>query len=220
MVPELTGRDPSVDPRYDLAGWELIGRVMRLKRTLPHAAPSLVDLGMGRGRDAIYFARRGFQVLGIELSPLGILRAERRAARYSIPLETLRADLRTVRLPQTFDVVFSSTALNHLLPSVRRRRFAHFQERTRPGGIHAVNAFVRDSDRGPPPEPGSNGTLFRPGELRGYYDGWEVLESGVRGFDCLAPGPTHRHPVDVLVARKPGSDGRRLPRRNSTGPTS
>lgn len=202
----MSESDPSVDPRYDLAGWSLIGRVMRLKRTLPHRPPTLVDLGMGRGRDTIYFARRGFQALGIELSPLGIQRAERRAARYSIPLRTLRADLRTVRLPRKFDVVFSSTALNHLARGSRPRRFAHFRERTHLGGIHVVNAFVRDPHTGVPPEPGSNGTLFRAGELLRYYAGWDVLESRVEGFDCLAPGPAHRHAVDVLVARKPLGD--------------
>jgi tellurite methyltransferase len=203
VTPVPSEPDPSVDPRYDLAGWYLIARVMRLKRTLPHPAPTLVDLGMGRGRDAIYFAGRGFRVLGIERSELGILRAERRAARYSIPLQALRADLRTVRLPRSSDVIFSSTALNHLPPTLRRRRFAHFRERTHPGGIHAVNAFVRASRTGVPPEPGTNGTLFRPGELRGYYADWEILESGVVGFDCLAPGRDHRHAVDVVVARKP-----------------
>jgi tellurite methyltransferase len=216
----ISARDPSVDPRYDAAGWNLIGRVVRLQRTLPHRPPALVDLGMGRGRDAIYFARRGFRVLGVERSPLGILRAERRAAQYSIPLRTLRADLRTVRLPRGFDVVFSSTALNHLPPGVRRRRFAHLRERTYPGGIHVLNAFVRDSHHGIPPEPGSNGSLFRPEELRAYYDDWEILESGVLRFDCLAPGPSHRHAVDVLVARKPLGVLPQLPRSNSAGPTS
>ena len=196
-------RDPSVDPRYDAAGWNLIASVLRWRRTLPHRHPSLVDLGMGRGRDSIYFARRGFRVVGYERSPLGLRRAEVRAARYSIPLRAVRADLRTLRLAGSYDVVFSSTALNHLPRGIRVRRFAHFQDHTVPGGIHAVNAFVRPAPGGTPPETGVNGTLFSPHELAGYYPGWELLEDREFTFDCASPARPHRHTVDVVVARKP-----------------
>jgi tellurite methyltransferase len=196
-------RDPAVDPRYDAAGWDLIGSVMRLKRTLPHSAPSLVDLGMGRGRDAIYFAGRGFRVVGIETSAVGILRAERRAARYSIPLHALREDLRTVQLRGPYDVVFSSTALNHLPRRIRARRFAHFRERTTPGGIHAVNVFGPAPRGISIPEPGTNGWRFSPRELEGYYRSWELLERRTFTFECNSPGRSHRHSVDVVVARKP-----------------
>jgi tellurite methyltransferase len=196
-------RDPSVDPRYDAAGWNLIASVYRYKRTLERRSPSLIDLGMGRGRDAIYFARRGFRVVGIESSRTGILRAERRAARYSIPLRTQRQDLRTARIRGMYDVVFSSTALNHLPRPIRAERFAHFQERTSPGGFHAVNVFVRPSRGISGPEPGTNGTWFSRGELASYYRRWELLERREFTFDCNSPGRSHRHTVNVVVARKP-----------------
>jgi tellurite methyltransferase len=200
--------DPSVDPRYDAAGWNLIGSVVRLRRTLPHRSPALVDLGMGRGRDAIYLARRGFRVLGVDVAPAGILRAERRAARYAIPFRAVRGDLRTVRLPGRYDVLFSSTALNHLPRGMRARRFDHFRERTFPGGLHAVNAFVPPSNPALPPEVGSNGSPFSRGELASYYRDWEVLEQRSFTFECNSLGRPHRHTVDVVVARKPA---RRLP---------
>jgi tellurite methyltransferase len=200
---ESAPRDPSVDPRYDLAGWYLVCAIARLKRTLPHDPPSLVDLGMGRGRDIIFLAGRGFRVLGIELSELGIRRAERRAARFSIPIRTQRADLRTVRLTGRYDVVYSSTALNHLPRKIRARRLEHFRSVTAPGGIHAVNAFVRHPRVGTGPEPGSNGTPFDSGELRRHYRDWEILEAEERPFDCLGDGRPHQHSVDVVIARRP-----------------
>lgn len=192
-----------IDGRYDLAGWYLMGRIFRLRRSLPRARPRLVDLGMGRGRDILYFARRGFKVLGIDSSRDAVRRAVRRAARLGVRIETRTQDLRTYPLRGPFEVVYSSCFLNNLPPATRRRRFADFRVATSPGGIHAVNAFLRNS-----PHPTSAGETpdtspFRRGELRGYYQGWEILESGVVPFKCLGPGPVHRHTVDVVIARKP-----------------
>lgn len=192
-----------IDGRYDLAGWYLMGRIFRLRRSLPRARPRLVDLGMGRGRDILYFVRRGFKVLGIDSAPEAVRRAVRRAARLGVRIETRTQDLRTYRLHGTFDVVYSSCFLNNLPPAVRRRRFADFHAATSPGGIHAVNAFLREPAHAASGEEAPGASPFRRGELRRYYQGWEILESGVVPFKCLGPGPVHRHAVDVLIARKP-----------------
>jgi tellurite methyltransferase len=192
------------DGRYDLAGWHLIASVRRLQRTLPSKSPRLVDLGTGRGRDIIYLSRCGFRVLGIDLSPAYLEKARRRAARFGIAISLKIGDLRTVRLTGRYDVIFSSCALNNLPTSLRSRRFAHFRRCTRPGGVHAVNAFVRAPSLGPHPESLPDRSPFRSGELRGYYRGWEILLSHRYDFDCLSREKPHRHSVDVVVARKPG----------------
>ena len=193
----------SVDGRYDRAGWPLVRRVIGLKKTLGSRRPSLVDLGMGRGRDLIYFARHGFRVLGIDISPEGLERARRRASRFHIPIRTELGDLRTVRLKGMFEVVYSSCALNHLPATLRAGRFAHFKAVTVPGGIHAVSALVPQPSRRHPPELEPGASLFRPGELRGYYADWEILESGESDFECRWGDVPHRHVVDDLIARKP-----------------
>jgi tellurite methyltransferase len=196
-------RDASTDPRFDAAGWELIRRLMPLRQTFGPRVPSLVDLGCGRGRDIIYLARQGFRVLGVDSSPLGLRRAERRAARYDIPLRTRRGDLRTIRLGRTVDVVFSSSALNALPPGQRPRRFAHFRRATRRGGLHVVNVFRElpcthlSIDEQSPAMP------FGKGELRRYYRAWSVLESTEMEIQCGAEGAPHRHRYDLLVARRP-----------------
>jgi SAM-dependent methyltransferase len=40
----------------------------------------LVDIGMGTGRDALWFSGRGYDVLGLDYSPKAVALAERRAA--------------------------------------------------------------------------------------------------------------------------------------------
>jgi tellurite methyltransferase len=210
-VRRLEGVEPrpaGYEGRFDAIGWYVMSRVGRLRRTLPRRTPRLIDLGMGRGRDAIYFARRGFRATGIELDPSRIRRAVARASRLQVPLRARRADLRTVQLREKYDVVYSSCALNHLPVSLRRRRFASFKAATRPGGIHAVSVFLGRpgvagaSDRDPTER------AFRPGELRSYYRDWEILAAERRVFPCRWTGKLHRHPVDIVVARRPGGPPR------------
>lgn len=195
---------PGYDGRFDVAGWHLIHAVFRLKKTLGPQSPSLIDLGMGRGRDLIYFGRRGFRVLGVDISPVGLEKAKRRAARLELPIRTQLADLRTYRLKRKFDVVFSSSTLNHLPRKLRARRFAHFKAMTAPGGIHAVNAFVPQPGLRTPPDMDPNLAMYRSGELRGYYSDWLILDSREFEFDCNFDGVPHRHVLDVVIARKPG----------------
>jgi 2-polyprenyl-3-methyl-5-hydroxy-6-metoxy-1,4-benzoquinol methylase len=88
--------------------------VVRLQVTLGTRPPTLIDLGMGRARDLIFLAGHGFRTLGIDLSPIGLEKAKRRAARPKVPIRTEIGDLRTHRRKAKFDVVFSRTTLNHL----------------------------------------------------------------------------------------------------------
>lgn len=191
------------DGRFDAAGWLLIGRVLRLRRSLPHQPPSLIDLGMGRGRDLNYLTRCGFRVFGIDSDPVALAKARLRAVRMGLRIPTRRADLAVYRIPRTFDVVFSSTALNCLEPRVRPLRFSHFRAATHPGGIHAVNVLVDFSPRTRPNDVPAELLPFRPGELARYYRDWDLLESDSFRRDCPFGSEPHGHDWEYVVARNP-----------------
>jgi tellurite methyltransferase len=181
----------------------MVRRVARLRREFPGSAPRLVELGMGRGRDLIFFSRAGYRVLGIDLDPIGIDRARRRAHRIGVPIRTRRADLRTVRLPAPVEVVYSSATL-HLLPAALRRvRFAHFRAVTAPGGLHAVNAFTSSRPGTHPGGPRVAPDRFAPGELARYYADWEILETGSVRYAYPVGDSVVRQPADIVLARKP-----------------
>lgn len=194
---------PRIDGRYDAAGWDLIGSIRRHRRLLGARTPRVIDLGMGRGRDMIFLGRRGFRVFGVDRWDAAMERGRRRAARLGLRFPMAVADLRGYRFPHPFDVVFSSTTLNCLPPAERPRRFESFQRGTRPGGLHAINVFVRGQGLGPGPEAEPLLAPYRRGELRSYYRDWDVLEARGLVFPCASPGPAHRHAVEAIVARKP-----------------
>jgi tellurite methyltransferase len=190
--------------RFDLIGWDLVRAIARLKPALPRDRPRLLDLGTGRGRDVIFLARVGYAAGGIDIDPRALRKGTQRAARFRIPVALELADMQTYRVRTRLDAIFSTSALNHLPPSLRARRFAYFKTKTVPGGIHAMNAFVRcGRDRKPSDlDPGT--TFFRRGELAAYYRGWELLAAERRVYGCRFGGARHRHMVEIVIARRPG----------------
>jgi len=198
--------------RFDAFGWHLIARVRRLRRSLPHGTPSLIDLGMGRGRDILFLGRHGFRVFGVDIDPRRVEKAKRRSARIGVPIAARIGDLRRLRLPRRFDVVFSSTFLNHLPPDLRPMRLAEFRSWTVPGGLHVVNALRASAGARTAPDLEPGMTPFGRGELQRYYRSWEILDSGTVRTDCDFGGRPHRHVADFVVARRPsGSRPRRGP---------
>lgn len=206
--------EPIYDERYARPGlyWgskptRLARDVVRIARSLPRALRSLVDLGSGEGRDSIYFARHGFQALGVDISSVGVRKADQRAARLGVKARFRVGDMRTYRLSSPVDVVFSSGALNNIPRRVRRARFEHFKANTAVGGINAMNADVLK----PyiiPYSMNPSATPFRSGELLGYYWDWEILDCGSGEFVSTAGGVPHRKAMDVVIARKPPSNSR------------
>jgi tellurite methyltransferase len=201
--------EPIYDERYSRPGlyWgtkptQLARDVVRLAGRLRRSARTLVDLGSGEGRDSIFFARRGYRVLGVDISSVGVRKAERRASRLGVDVRFRVGDIRTYRLSRRVDVVFCSGALNNVPRRIRAARFEHFKAKTAPGGINAMNADV-PKPYIPPQTTNPFASPFRSGELLGYYWDWEILDSGQVEFISSASGIPHRKAMDVVIARKP-----------------
>lgn len=167
--------EPIYDERYSQPGlyWEskptrLAHDVVRIVRSFPRSPRTLVDLGSGEDRDSIYFARRGYRVLGADISSVGIRAAERRASRLGVNVRLRVGGIRTYRRSHPVDVVFCSGALNNLPRRIRARRFEHFKANTAPGRINAMNADV-PKPYIPPHSMNPFASPFRSGELLGYY---------------------------------------------------
>ena len=76
-----------------------------------------IALGCGVGREAIYLAKRGFEVTGVDFSPTAIKRAKRRAKREGVDVFFHLDDLTNLQhVSGTFDLVLDFGALNDLTP--------------------------------------------------------------------------------------------------------
>lgn len=104
---------------------------------------SLIDLGCGTGRIAIPFAQRGFQVLGVDLSPHMLRVAGAKAIEANVELPLVRANL--VELDAVRDRSFEyATCLFSTLGMVmgadnRRSVLEHAHRILKPGGLFLLH---------------------------------------------------------------------------------
>ena len=98
-------------------------------------------LAEGQGRNAAFLAARGHRVTAVDLSAVGLARAQAFAAERGVEIETEVADLGTYDLGAgRWDAVVSVFA--HTPPDVRRRVHAAVSGALRPGGAFVLEAYT------------------------------------------------------------------------------
>jgi len=80
----------------------------------------VLDVGCGQGRDALFIARRGHRVVGVDLSPNGIRDMQTVADKEGLAIEGIVADLVTFRPDGMYDVVLVDRTL-HMLSQADQR---------------------------------------------------------------------------------------------------
>jgi len=177
-------------------------RILEFIRPTEDFHPLLLDIGCGEGRDAVHFARLGFRVVGLDSSLRGLEKTRQLAAEFGVHVQTLHADIKAWEPDGSYDVLFSTGALQYLPPAIRPLRFRQYKEATTPGGIHVFSAFVDKPFIPPAPDANEDEILFRPGELLELYADWEIPYFAEDIFDCDSAGIPHKHAMNRLVARR------------------
>lgn len=178
----------------------ICSRVIEIMRPSPDFRPRLLDLGCGEGRNAIYFARHGFEVVGLDLSLPGLEKTRRYAEEVGVYVETIHADIVTYELEDIYDVIFSTGTLHYLPPEVRTQRIQNYKDHTSPDGINALSVFVKKPFIPRAPDSEVTAYPYKSGELMGYYWDWEILYSTEEIFDCMSSGVPHKHAVNRIIA--------------------
>jgi SAM-dependent methyltransferase len=141
------------DERFTATAWpaepdqtlvELAGRL---------APGRALDLGCGPGRNAIWLARQGWRVTGVDASRVGLAQAEERARRAGVSLELVHADLLTFVPPVgSFDLVVVANL--HFSPDEREAFFERAVAAVAPAGhLYVVGHHLDSLGRAGPPVP-------------------------------------------------------------------
>jgi SAM-dependent methyltransferase len=140
---EAGGRSRTYDQRWEelaAAGRSVHGEADLVERLGPR---SVLDAGCGTGRVAIELARRGLDVVGVDLDPsmLDVARAK------APDLPWVQGDLAEVDLGRTFDaVVLAGNVMIFLAPGTEAAVVSNLARHLVPGG-HLVAGFSLEPGR-------------------------------------------------------------------------
>ena len=134
---------------YDasLAGTPLLEADIRFAESHFPIPGRLIDLGCGTGRLALHFARRGFECVGVDLSPEMLAVLREKAGREGLSVGTVEANVVELdELPTgSFDYaacLFST--LGMVRGRLNRMRFlGHVRRLLKPGGVFVLHAHNR-----------------------------------------------------------------------------
>jgi cyclopropane fatty-acyl-phospholipid synthase-like methyltransferase len=103
---------------------------------------SVITLGCGVGRETIYLAKKGFDVIGLDFSPTAIHRARRRAKVEGIDVKFVVDDLTNLQhISDTYDLVMDFGALNDLSQGARDLYVQNVFPLTKFGGYYVMFCF-------------------------------------------------------------------------------
>jgi cyclopropane fatty-acyl-phospholipid synthase-like methyltransferase len=120
-------------PKENVIAWQEAGLV--------HG--EVLDVGCGYGDNAVYLAKRGFSVTGVDISPTALVTAGQRAADAGVAVRFTVADATTLAgYTDAFDTVIDSGMYHGLDDDDKRRYLAAAHRATRPGATLLLTAFT------------------------------------------------------------------------------
>ncbi len=198
------------DERYELPGYywgktpsHSCYRVLQMLP--PDRQLRLLDIGCGEGRNAIFFARNGYQVTAFDTSPMGIEKTKQLAADAGVHIEAFEADINEFRLTAPFDILFSTGVLQYVPPERRKELFANYRTYTSSGGLNVFSVFVKKPFIGKAPDAEKTAHKWISGELLTYYHDWKIEFCNEEIFGCMSSGVPHQHAVNRIIARQEAS---------------
>jgi cyclopropane fatty-acyl-phospholipid synthase-like methyltransferase len=170
------------DDRYDESGYAYGTTPNQFLTEQQHRLkPGMKTLvvGDGEGRNGVWLATQGLDVLSIDLSPVGLAKAQALANQHQVQIQTLCADLTTWDwVVAEYDLVVSIYV--HFAPEVRQQIHRSMLKALKPGGLVILEAFnpeqlqyQREYDSG---GPSIQSMLYQPETLRQDFAGGEIME--------------------------------------------
>lgn len=133
-------------------GWLL--RFLDLHKPSPQ---TMLDLGTGKGRYAIWFAKHGFEVTAVDVSPALLAEATRRATEADAKVQFIEkdfAELEELKLPEkSFGLIFDRNSSQFMSRDKQERYFDTVAKLLAPAGVLLYEGLI---PAGPTPAPVTN----------------------------------------------------------------
>ena len=153
-----------------------------------------LDLGAGDGRNAIWLARRGWQVTAVDFSAVALERARARAEAGGVNVDWQLADLLEWS-PDALAYDLVTLFFIHLPGRDRRDVYARAADAVAPGGTLLIVAHDRANLAGGVGGPRDPDVLVSPGEVAAELPGFRID----RAETVRRPAPDGRGPIDAIL---------------------
>lgn len=134
----------------------------------------VLSLSEGEGRNAVFLASRGLDVIGVDISPVALEKAKTLAGSRGVEIKTVVADLATFEPEENhYGSVISISA--HLPSTVRNKLYPAIERSLRQDGVILLEAFSENQltrDTGGPKDPDM---LMTAEKLRGEFPNFEPV---------------------------------------------
>lgn len=132
-------------------------------------------LAEGEGRNAVFLAKQGYSVTAVDLSPVGLQKAERLALEHGVEISMIVADLADYDLGrEDWDGIVSIAA--HVPPSLRKKLHAQVISALKTDGVFILEAYSkRQLEMDGVGGPANKELLMSLDELKVELDGLELI---------------------------------------------
>ncbi len=148
-----------------------------------------LDIAMGEGRNAVFLAKKGFVVEGVDISEVAIRKAKRLAKENKVEITTTAADLNHYQIkPEAYEVILNIQYLQRsLIPQIKRG--------LKRGGVVVFENQTVDQLKLPDSAGLRRDYLLKVGELKELFSEFKILH--------YAETNDGKQAVATLVAMKP-----------------
>ncbi|TMW70990.1 class I SAM-dependent methyltransferase [Alteribacter natronophilus] len=102
----------------------------------------VLDLGMGEGRNALYYGGKGFDVTGIDYSPTAVERTQEKAQQLGVKLDTSSGDLKDYEItPGSCSLIIMASVLNFFRDDEIDAILDKVEKGLKKGGLLYLNVF-------------------------------------------------------------------------------
>lgn len=159
----------------------------------------VLDLGVGEGRNALFLAKNGFSVVGVDISETAIKNFLQSAKKLNVKVKGIIQEIEKYQFDKNYDLIISNSTLHFMKKEDVIKTIDNMKKHTNTNGINLITVFTVDN----PSKEFSH--LFEKNELKNYYNGWNIIhyEEYTTPIEKHGEnGKLHKHVIAEIIARK------------------